>query len=331
MNPTPPITQNIVSLGEIEETSTLIGRRFAVDGGLNKPADAALSGSFNMVRLRSGIVVHTTDITELHDMTTRVEQQPGLTVHVFLEGTTDARLGGVPLELGRQTGQAVKGVITARAEPDLFERHAHEGDHVRKVNVTLTSAWLADSAFATAEEYEIVSRFASSHHSRFSWTPPASVISIAEQMLHPPATSGLMRNLYLESRALDLVAEAFGALTRQSEVDRFTRLKPFDRRRLRLIEDYLAEHGHEVTSLDELARIGGVSASTLRRLFQGAYGTTVFDHLRSLGLERARLALEREGISVSEAAFLAGYTNPANFATAFKRRFGLTPTDVRRL
>lgn len=331
MNPTPPVTQNIVSLREIEETSILIGRRFAVDSDLNKPADAALSGSFNMVRLRSGIVVHTTDITELHDMTTRVEQQPGLTIHVFLEGTTDARLGGVPLELGRPTGQAVKGVITARAEPDLFERHAHEGDHVRKVNVTLTNAWLADSAFATAEEYEIVNRFAASHHARFSWTPPASVISIAEQMLHPPATSGLMRNLYLESRALDLVAEAFGALTRQSEADRFTRLKPFDRRRLRLIEDYLAEHGHEVTSLDELARIGGVSASTLRRLFQAAYGTTVFDHLRSLGLERARLSLEREGISVSEAAFLAGYTNPANFATAFKRRFGLTPTDVRRL
>lgn len=321
---------NTVSLAEIEDTSTLVGRRFGVDGTSLAREEAALSGSFSMIRLRPGIVVHTSDATELHDMTTRVEQQPGLTIHLFLEGTTDARLGGVPLRLGRPSGRAVEGVITARAEPDLFERHAREGDHVRKVNVTVTREWLADSAFVTADEYRIVSDFSATHRSRFAWTPPPSVVSIAEQMLHPPAASRLMRNLYLESRALDLVSEAFAALTLQSEGDRLARLKPFDRRRLRLIEDFLAEHAHEVASLDELAKVGGVSVSTLRRLFHAAYGTTVFEHLRRLGLERARLALEREGIPVSEAAFLAGYASPANFATAFKRRFGLTPTDVRR-
>jgi len=283
-----------------------------------------------MIRLRRGIVIHTSDATELHEMTTKVEQQPGLTIHLFLEGTADARLGGVSLGLGRPSQKAVEGVITARAEADLFERHAHEGNHVRKVNVTVTREWLADSAFVTAQEFRIVNDFAATHRGRFAWTPPASVVSIAEQMLHPPAASQLMRNLYLESRALDLVAEAFAAMTLQSEGDRLSRLKPFDRRRLRLIEDFLAEHPHEVTSLDGLARIGGVSASTLRRLFQAAYGTSVFEHLRRLGLERARLALEREGVPVAQAAFLAGYASPANFATAFKRRFGVTPTEVRR-
>ena len=330
MIPTTQRQSSTVSLAEIEDTSALVGRRFAVDGKPLGREEAALSGSFSMIRLRPGIVVHTSDATELHDITTRVEQQPGLTIHIFLEGTADARLGGVPLELGRPSGRAVEGVITARAEPDLFERRAHEGDHVRKVNVTVTREWLADSAFVTAEEYRIVSDFAATHHARFAWTPPASVVSIAEQMLRPPPTSRLTRNLYLESRALDLVSEAFAALTLQTEGDRLSRLKPFDRRRLRLIEDFLAEHAHEVASLDELARVGGVSVSTLRRLFQAAYGTTVFEHLRRVGLERARLALEREGVPVSEAAFLAGYASPANFATAFKRRFGLTPTDVRR-
>jgi len=330
LNPTIRPRPGIVSLSEIERTSTLVGRRFAVDGTRLEKDEAALSGSFSMIRLRPGIVVHTSDATELHDMTTRVEQRPGLTIHLFLEGRTEARLGGVPLELGRPSGRAVEGVITARAEPDLFERHAREGDHVRKVNVTVTREWLADSAFGTTDEFRVVSDFAATHHARFAWTPPASVVSIAEQMLHPPAASHLMRNLYLESRALDLVAGAFSAMTSQTEGDRLSRLKPFDRRRLRLIEDFLAEHAHEVASLDDLARVGGVSASTLRRLFLAAYGTSVFEHLRRLGMERARLALEREGVPVSQAAFLAGYASPANFATAFKRRFGVTPTDVRR-
>lgn len=330
MIPTIPQRPGIVSLSEIEETSSLVGRRFAVDGSPVNGDLAALSGAFSMIRLRSGIVVHTSDATELHEMTTQVEQQPGLTIHLFLKGTADARLGGVSLGLGRLSDRAVEGVITARAESDLFERHAHEGNHVRKVNVTVTRDWLADSAFVTAEEFRIVADFAATHRARFTWTPPASVVSIAEQMLHPPAASQVMRNLYLESRALDLVAQAFAAMTLQTGGDRLSRLKPFDRRRLRLIEDFLAEHAHEVASLEELAKVGGVSVSTLRRLFQAAYGTTVFEHLRRLGLDRARLALERQGVPVSQAAFLAGYASPANFATAFKRRFGVTPTDVRR-
>lgn len=57
---------------------------------------------------------------------------------------------------------------------------------------------------------------------------------------------------------------------------------------------------------------------------------SVFEHLRYMRLERARLALERGDVPIAEAAFLAGYASPANFATAFKRRFGLTPTDARR-
>jgi AraC-like DNA-binding protein len=52
---------------------------------------------------------------------------------------------------------------------------------------------------------------------------------------------------------------------------------------------------------------------------------TVFDYLRRARLLRARQALEREGRSIIEAAAIAGYTSPANFATAYRRRFGITP------
>lgn len=322
--------EKLVRLAEIASTSELVGRRFAVQGLAAGSEGAALAGTFQMIRLRPGIVVHTSDVTELHDMTTSVEQRPGLTIHLFLKGTADATLGGAPLELGRRSGAAVEGVITSRAEADLFERHSHKGDHIRKVNVTVSSEWLADSAFQTADDYRAVQQFAASHRARFAWKPDPSVVSIAEQMLHPPSYSALVQNLYLESRALDLISKAFAALTHQSAADDHSRLKPLDRRRLRLIEDYLSEHGHEVSSLNEVARIGGVSISTLRRLFQATYGTSVFEHLRCRGLERARLALEREGVAVSEAAFMAGYASAANFATAFKRHFGLTPTEVRR-
>ena len=43
----------------------------------------------------------------------------------------------------------------------------------------------------------------------------------------------------------------------------------------------------------------------------------------------ARDAMERDGISVAEAAYDAGYSSPANFSTAFKRMFGLSPREAK--
>ncbi|WP_246767099.1 helix-turn-helix domain-containing protein, partial [Bordetella pertussis] len=51
--------------------------------------------------------------------------------------------------------------------------------------------------------------------------------------------------------------------------------------------------------------------------------------LRGARLTRARLGLERDGLSVAQAACLAGYTSAANFATAFRRAFGVTPGQLR--
>jgi AraC-like DNA-binding protein len=39
--------------------------------------------------------------------------------------------------------------------------------------------------------------------------------------------------------------------------------------------------------------------------------------------------LEREGITIAEASYLAGYSSPSGFATAFRRFFGIAPKSVR--
>jgi AraC-like DNA-binding protein len=69
--------------------------------------------------------------------------------------------------------------------------------------------------------------------------------------------------------------------------------------------------------------------NTLQRHFRAMWGTTVAQYLREGRLSRARLALERDGISVAQAACIAGYGSAANFATAFRRRFGVPPGQVR--
>ena len=84
-----------------------------------------------------------------------------------------------------------------------------------------------------------------------------------------------------------------------------------------------------IGSLDALARQAGTNANTLQRHFRAVYGTTVFDFVREHRLQRARHALEQDGLTVGQAALVAGYNSAANFATAYRKRFGMPPKLAR--
>ena len=91
---------------------------------------------------------------------------------------------------------------------------------------------------------------------------------------------------------------------------------------------FLDEHLHSAICLNQVARASAMSASVLQRRFKEHTGVTVFEYVRNRRLERVRDALSKDGISISEAAFMAGYNHTSNFITAFKRRFGVTPGEL---
>ena len=79
--------------------------------------------------------------------------------------------------------------------------------------------------------------------------------------------------------------------------------------------------------LEELADLAAMSPASLRRKFKAAFGRSVFDYLRDCRLTLARDYLRR-GYSVQQAAHFSGYRHASNFATAFRRRFGVTPSSL---
>ena len=72
-----------------------------------------------------------------------------------------------------------------------------------------------------------------------------------------------------------------------------------------------------------------MSPSSLRSKFRQRYGCTLFDYLRNCRLALARRYL-LEGHSVQQAAWMCGYQHATNFATAFRRHYGISPGDVRK-
>ncbi|MGH6735980.1 MAG: helix-turn-helix transcriptional regulator [Methyloceanibacter sp.] len=84
-------------------------------------------------------------------------------------------------------------------------------------------------------------------------------------------------------------------------------------------------------SLEETARRHGISSSYVRKLFEGD-GTSFSAFLLAQRLEYARrmlLSPLHAGMAIGAIALEAGFGDLSHFNRAFRRRFGLTPSDLR--
>lgn len=98
---------------------------------------------------------------------------------------------------------------------------------------------------------------------------------------------------------------------------------------VRAAVDYLAKHLRDTPPLKQLAASIGTNDKRLSRAFQNRLGQTVFEYLREQRLRFACKLLDETPLNVTAIAGEVGFSSSANFATAFRERFGVTPTEWR--
>ncbi|MGK7393566.1 MAG: hybrid sensor histidine kinase/response regulator transcription factor [Candidatus Cyclobacteriaceae bacterium M3_2C_046] len=73
----------------------------------------------------------------------------------------------------------------------------------------------------------------------------------------------------------------------------------------------------------------GLSRVQLYRKVKAVLGISVHDYLVDLRLKQAQKLLAETNMTVAEIAYETGFSSPAYFSTAFKNKFGLTPSDYK--
>jgi AraC-like DNA-binding protein len=139
---------------------------------------------------------------------------------------------------------------------------------------------------------------------------------------------GEMHTLYRNSRALDIMCLACTALVEQDESDRRPRI--MSRRQSERVRDFIVDNLDKSLTIEAIARDAGASVSRVQRHFKEHFGLTVFEFIRSRRLALAYAALERDGVTIAQAAYAAGYAAPSHFSTAFKKTYGFAPRHMRR-
>jgi transcriptional regulator GlxA family with amidase domain len=80
-----------------------------------------------------------------------------------------------------------------------------------------------------------------------------------------------------------------------------------------------------------IARALGLSPRRLEGLFRENLATTPARHALDLRLQAARRMLTDTRHPVGEVALRTGFSSPTAFARAFRRRFGTSPAQARRI
>ncbi len=83
--------------------------------------------------------------------------------------------------------------------------------------------------------------------------------------------------------------------------------------------------------LEDVARRIATSRRQLQRAFAEAGGTSFRSYLAAVRMSRALELLESGAVPVREVAQTVGYRQPAQFAKAFRRHHGASPSAFRRL
>lgn len=94
-------------------------------------------------------------------------------------------------------------------------------------------------------------------------------------------------------------------------------------------EQYLAHCQDRLPSQGELARLMGASEGRLKAAFHEILGIRVSEYLHRLGMNSAAALLRDSDLLIIDVAEISGYSGPANFATAFRGVFGVSPTVYR--
>lgn len=147
--------------------------------------------------------------------------------------------------------------------------------------------------------------------------------------LQSSALEGRARRLLIQSKAVEILCHAFEALVQEDDLGSVETSAAATRGVLRA-QRLLLENFVTPPSLEDLAQEVGMSRSGLCTAFRQILGQTVFDYINDLRMQRALALLNQRDSSITQIAYAVGYNHPSSFSVAVQRRFGTTPSELRR-
>ena len=99
--------------------------------------------------------------------------------------------------------------------------------------------------------------------------------------------------------------------------------------RINKVIAYINNHLDETLDLKTLANEAALSDFHFHRIFKALKGEAIGGYITRLRLEATARLLRYTALTIEEIAFNIGYETPASLSKAFKKQYGISPTEYR--
>ncbi|HEV3413785.1 MAG TPA: AraC family transcriptional regulator [Puia sp.] len=108
-----------------------------------------------------------------------------------------------------------------------------------------------------------------------------------------------------------------------------TRLEIF--RRIAAARDWMEANYSGDINLEKIAAVAAMNSQHFLRMFKQVYSITPHQYLIDIKLRRAATLLESGEVTINEVCQAIGFESPFSFSVLFKRRFGVPPSQFRKV
>ncbi|GEP90276.1 AraC-type DNA-binding protein [Chitinophaga terrae (ex Kim and Jung 2007)] len=144
--------------------------------------------------------------------------------------------------------------------------------------------------------------------------------------------NGPVKKLFFHSKALELLALQCDQL--ENNILEYPRgkegISAQDMERLYYARELVINNIQQPYSLAQLSKKVGLNEFKLKSGFKALFNNTVFGYLNEHRLDIARQMIQEGKQSMTAIAEEAGYSSPQHFSNAFRKRFGVTPLQIRK-
>ncbi len=106
--------------------------------------------------------------------------------------------------------------------------------------------------------------------------------------------------------------------------------RQLDQAAIAALREYLNDSLDSTINLQALAQLANMPVNRFVTAFNDAFHTTPHQYVITQRMSRAKTLLTTTALTVTEISAAVGFSTPSHFATTFKDRVGITPTQYRQ-
>lgn len=222
---------------------------------------------------------------------------------------------------------------TALLTSSLFDTNYElsAGTHIRGINILLDNQWLAYHLGINSKT-GLLNKYLSLKASRVTMEPlDIEYKKLVQEVFDLVNSSEQFKQIAIQNRIMLLIERFFTRMASKMDTNASDlKLSRSDILQVMEVEAVITRDVFTPSPfITELAKMVNISETKLKTNFKIIYGMPIYQYFQKARMRAAREALETNKYSIKQVAREMGYANLSNFSTAFRKEFGILPSELK--